>query len=56
MNPIVILLDQIGFPTSNFPRGWDVIGAQKELYDLAQQSSDNVSLSTADILSLSSIK
>lgn len=56
MNPIVILLDQIGFPTSNFPRGWDVIGAQKELYALAQQSFDNVSLSTADILSLSSIK
>lgn len=56
LSSIVILLDQTGFPTSTFPRGWDVIGAQKELYYLTQPSSDNVSLSTADILSLSSIK
>lgn len=53
--PIVIMLDQPGFPFSNFSRGWEVIRAQKDKYYMAQLPN-NVCLSTADAIKFSSIK
>lgn len=55
ISPIVILLDQAGFPVSNFPRGWEVVRAHRNVY-YTTQLSDNVCLSTANSINLSSIK